>query len=76
MPTEIAQRMMRRREETTGTHADIHEQDVAYLRQCRENAGEVAQLCGWTVIPCASGEEPRSIDEIHRQVLAAVEPIL
>lgn len=61
MPTEIAQRMMRRREKATGTHADIHEQDVAYLRQCRENAGEVARLCGWTVISCACGEEPRSM---------------
>ena len=76
MPTEIAQRMMRRREKATGTHADIHEQDVAYLRQCRENAGEVARLCGWTVISCACGEEPRSMEEIHDQVLAAVEPIL
>lgn len=76
MPTEIAQRMMRRREEATGTHADIHEQDVAYLRQCRENAGQVARLCGWTVIPCACGDEPRSMEEIHRRVLAAVEPIL
>lgn len=76
MPTEISQRMMRRREEATGTHADIHEQDVAYLRQCRENAGQVARLCGWTVIPCACGDEPRSMEEIHRRVLAAVEPIL
>ena len=76
MPTEIAQRMMRRREKATGTHADIHEQDVAYLRQCRENAGEVARLCGWAVISCACGEEPRSMEEIHDQVLAAVEPIL
>lgn len=76
MPTEISQRMMRRREETTGTHADIHEQDVEYLRQCRENAGQVARLCGWTVIPCACGDQPRSVEDIHRQVLSAVEPIL
>ena len=76
MPTEISQRMMRRREEATGTHADIHEQDVEYLRQCRENAGQVARLCGWTVIPCACGDQPRSVEDIHRQVLTAVEPIL
>lgn len=76
MPTEISQRMMRRREETTGTHADIHEQDVEYLRQCRGNAGQVARLCGWTVIPCACGDQPRSVEDIHRQVLSAVEPIL
>ncbi|MDO4315770.1 MAG: thymidylate kinase, partial [Oscillospiraceae bacterium] len=39
MPTEIAGRMMRRREQATGTHADIHEQDEAYLKSCRANAG-------------------------------------
>lgn len=76
MPTEISQRMMRRREEVTGTHADIHEQDVEYLRQCRENAGQVARLCGWIVISCACGDQPRSVEDIHRQVLTAVEPLL
>ena len=29
MPTEITERMMRGREQATGTHADIHEQDEA-----------------------------------------------
>lgn len=76
MPTEITQRMMRQREQATGTHADIHEQDAAYLRQCRENAGHVAQLCGWTVISCAAGDEPRTPEEIHGDVWQVAKGLL
>ncbi len=36
LPTELSERMMRQREQQTHTHADIHEQNDAYLRACRE----------------------------------------
>ena len=76
MPTEITERMMRQRERATGTHADIHEQDEAYLKQCRANAKAVVQECGWSVIHCAADGEPRSIGEIHQQVLKTVKEVL
>ena len=76
MPTEITERMMRRRESDTGTHADIHEQDTAYLRRCRTNAGEVARLCGWTVVHCAAGDAPRTVEDIHEEVWQRVRELL
>lgn len=76
MPTEITEQMLRRREEATGTHADIHEQDEAYLQNCRSNAGKVAEACGWTVIRCAAGGSPRTPEDIHRQVLESVGELL
>ena len=72
MPTEITERMMRQREQTGGTHADIHEQDAAYLRQCRENAGDVAKRCGWTVIRCGRDGKPRTVEDIHAEVMDIV----
>lgn len=36
VPTELTEKMMREREQATNTKADIHEQDEAYLRACRE----------------------------------------
>ena len=61
MPTEITEKMMRSREAATGTHADIHEQDEAYLKSCREAAREIVKDCGWTVIHCArDGDAPRT----------------
>lgn len=76
MPTEITERMMRSREAQTGTHADIHERDDAYLRQCRANAAEVVQACGWRVINCAAGGEPRTPQEIHEEVYGIVKALL
>lgn len=68
MPTEITEQMMRRREAASGTHADIHEQDEAYLKRCRDNARDVAQACGWTVIQCARDGAPRTPEDIHEEV--------
>ena len=76
MPTEITERMMRSREAQTGTHADIHERDEAYLRRCRANAAEVVQECGWRVINCAAGGEPRTPQEIHEEVYGIVKALL
>ena len=76
MPFAISQKMMRRREADTGTQADIHEQDAAYLLRCRENARAVADSCGWTVLNCARGDEPRSLQEIHEEIFRRVQPLL
>ena len=76
MPFAISQKMMRRREADTGTQADIHEQDAAYLLRCRENARADADSCGWTVLNCARGDEPRSLQEIHEEIFRRVQPLL
>ena len=76
MPTEITVRMMRQREQATGTHADIHEQDEIYLKNCRANAREIAKECGWSVINCARDGAPRTPEDIHAQVYRMVKKLL
>ena len=76
MPTEITEKMMRNREAATGTHADIHEQDEAYLKSCREAAREIVKDCGWTVIHCAKGDAPRTVEDIHNEVYKTVKSLL
>ena len=76
MPTELTEKMMRKREAVSGTQADIHEQDEAYLRRCRENANEVARLCGWTVIRCGRDGAPRTIEDIQGEVWEQVRTLL
>ena len=76
MPTEITARMMLKREAATNTHADIHEQDDAYLRSCRENAREIVRGCGWTHIDCARDGAPRTPEDIHAQVWDLVRALL
>lgn len=76
IPTELTEQMLRRREKETHTHADIHERDDAYLRQCRENAAFVVDYCGWTRIDCACGGALRSKEDIHAEVLEKLSDLL
>lgn len=76
MPTEAAERLMRRREAETRTQADIHERDGEYLRRCRESAGEIAAMQGWAIVSCAAGNVPRTPEDIHREVASIVNECL
>lgn len=72
VPIEFTEQMMRSREAATGTHADIHEQDLDYLRTCRRTAAEAADYYGWTRIRCTENGRLRSIEEIHEEIYALV----
>lgn len=76
MPTERTEELMRKREAATHTHADIHEQNMDYLRLCRRTGLEAAAYYGWTVVNCAAGEKLRSIEEIHEEIYALVRKCL
>lgn len=76
LPTDISEKMMRQREAATGTSADIHEKDAAYLRRCRENAREVADMCRWHRIDCSRDGEIRSIEDIHDEAWELVRQLL
>ena len=76
IPTELTEQMLRRRERETNTHADIHERDEAYLRQCRENAAFVVDYCGWTRIDCSSVGKLRCKEDIHDEVWNTLSDLL
>lgn len=76
MPTEVTEKLMRRREAAEGSTADIHEQDAAYLRACRDNARAIADDCGWRMVHCAKDGYPRTIEDIHGEVCATVRELL
>ena len=72
VPTQITEQLMRKREECTHTHADIHEQNMEYLRRCRETGLQAAEYYGWTVIKCAKDGVLRTIEDIHEEIYALV----
>lgn len=77
MPTERSIELLRSREASTHTKADIHELDTGYLAMCRKSALQAAEILGWTVIPCVNKRgELRTIEEIHQQLWALVQPML
>ena len=72
VPISFTEQMMRRREASTGTHADIHEQDLSYLRTCRETAGQAASFYGWKSVSCVRDGVLRPIDDIHNEIYSLV----
>ena len=76
LPTELSERMMRRREAATGRGADIHERDEDYLRSCRESARQIARELRWSVVDCARDGAVRTVEDIHREVWQRVRPYL
>lgn len=76
VPTELTGQMLRRREHDTHTHADIHEQNMDYLRRCRATGLQAAKYYGWTVISCAKDGKMRSIDDIHNEIFLRVQECL
>lgn len=76
VPTEYTVGMLRSREEQSSTQADIHEQDTAYLRTCRESGAQAAQVLGWRRVQCVRDGAMRSIEDIHGEIWAQVEPLL
>ena len=72
VPTEYTEMLMRSREAATGTSADIHEQDLAYLATCRKMGRTAADFYNWTVIDCVRDGAMRSIEDIHEEILRHV----
>ena len=76
VPTEYTEKLMRSREAATGTHADIHEQDLTYLATCRKMGRAAAEYYGWTVIHCVRDGQMRSIEDIHEEIYSHVKACL
>lgn len=69
MPIEVSQKLLSGRYNGDEGKKDIHESDTEYLNKCRKAAMFTAQYSGWTIIPCSKDGEPRSIDDIAKDIL-------
>ncbi len=68
VPTDFTQALLRGREQSTNTHADIHEADGAYLARCRESGKAAAKYYGWTVVRCVRDGKMRTVEDIHEEI--------
>ena len=76
MPVELSEQLMRKREQSTGTHADIHERNEDYLKKCRDVALHAAKYYGWRTVSCAKDGAIRGVEDIHGEVYAIVKSCL
>ena len=73
MPVEISQRLMTSRYNGDEGEKDVHEVNVEFLKKCRKSALYTANKQGWKVVECSDGENPLSIDRIHKEIIKIVE---
>lgn len=76
VPTDLTEVMLRKRERDTHTKGDIHEQDLQYLRLCRETGQEAAAYFHWHTISCARDGAMRPVSEIHQDIYNLVQTCL
>lgn len=55
-----------------GLILDIHEADQHYLQQAYDNATAIASHQHWHTVHCVAGQQIRSIEDIHREILQEI----
>lgn len=76
MPVEISQKLMTSRYKGDEGKKDVHEADVSYLLACREAGMYAAKKLGWNIVKCYEGDQPRSIEDIAKDIEALVASII
>lgn len=72
MPIEVSQKLLSKRYDGDETKKDIHESDTEYLSRCRKAAVFTAEYSNWDIIPCSENGEPKTVENIAKDVLASV----
>lgn len=63
---------MKRRQDATDTHADIHERDIDYLKRCLRTAKMAAEHFGWSCISQMENGVERSMEDIGEEIYSLV----
>jgi len=56
-----------------GLIQDIHEADQTYLQNAYDNAIGIAKHQAWYTISCVAGEQIRTIEDIHAEIVQTIE---
>ena len=72
MPIEISQQLLNQRYNGDTSKKDLHESNFEFLKQCRKSALYASSQQGWKLVECSKDNKPRSIEDIHTDVLQLV----
>ncbi len=73
MPPYVSQKLLLERYQGLEEKKDIHEKDISYLERCRKSALYMGKKLSWKWISCAKEDLPRSIEEIHSEIMQILE---
>ena len=76
MRPDISRRLLASRSAATGRVQDIHEKSTDHLEKSYRAALYASDTLGWNRIRCFSGDDPRPIPDIHRDIMDVLAPYL
>ncbi len=75
MPIDVSQRLLSKRYNGDESKKDIHEADIAFLESSYKSAVYCAKKLNWKTVHCAENGSPRSIEEIHAEIMNAIRAV-
>jgi len=72
MPPVVSQKLLKNRYHGDENKMDIHESNTTYLNTCRASAFYAAKQLKWIVINCADGENPKTVEEVHAEIMKKI----
>lgn len=76
MPPEVSQQLLSHRYEGDESKKDIHERDMAYIRECRRCARYAADKEGWQWIVCGDENGPFTEASITERIVECVKEVM
>lgn len=73
---DVSYKLASTRKDKPGVKHDIHEVDKDYLSRCHDAGINIAKKSGWAIINCTEGDQLRSIEDIHQEILYYTQPII
>ncbi len=71
--TQVSQQLLKKRYQGDESRKDIHEKDLGYLNRSWKAAAYCAERYGWSWIDCCQDGRMKTMEEIHQDVLAAID---
>lgn len=77
MPPDYSIRFIANREDKSSVSSqDIHEKDLAYLKESYQNAQKIKVREHWTSIECLANGKLKSIEDIHEEIYCISKKVL
>ncbi len=76
MSPEVSQKLLSGRYRGDESKKDIHEKDTDYLARSRKAARFCADHDGWVTIKCDDGKNPRTIEDIAKDINTLISDII
>ena len=76
VPPHVSQKMIQHRCDETGAEKDIHEKSATHLENSYKAALYSAEKLGWIKIDCNSGDEMKTREEIHKEIIERLKDII